>query len=93
MRRAPHTDRHRFRPPLAAVLGIDPEDREPVHIILAAQLRLRQYRREAGGSRNRQASREVRRIVAARDTLLRDAVSDLTRRGIGCLPDHSRAFG
>jgi len=88
MRRAPHTD----LPPLAAVLGIDPEDREPVHIILAAQLRLRQYRRQAGGSRASQTSREVRRIVAARDTLLRDSVSDLTRRGIGCLPDPARAI-
>lgn len=54
------------------VLGLEPEETDPVTIILAAQLRLRRHRRHTAAAEDGPAtSEEVRRIVSARDTLLR----------------------
>lgn len=64
-----------WRPFESDILGLEPEESDPVAVILAAQLRLRRHRRQ---STARQPVREggetyaeVRRIVSARDTLLR----------------------
>ena len=67
----------------AEILGLEPGETDPVRIILAAQLRLRRYRRDhpCGGCRPTPA--DVRRIVAARDALLRRAVGVLAGRGLG----------
>ena len=68
----------------SAILGLDPGEADPVRIILAAQLRLRRCRRgQVAGSRGTAA--EVRRIIAARDMLLRQAVGSLTRLGTGSI--------
>lgn len=66
----------------AEVLGLEPGETDPVRIILAAQLRLRRCRRDhpCGGCQLTPA--EVRRIVAARDVLLRQAVGVLAGRGL-----------
>ena len=68
----------------SAILGLDPGEADPVRIILAAQLRLRRCRRgQVAGSRCTAA--EVRQIIAARDTLLRQAVGSLTRLKTGSI--------
>lgn len=64
----------------AEILGLEPSDLDPVTIIVAAQLRLRGHRRKTlaalGAGR---ASDEVRRIVSARDSLLRRTVAQCER--------------
>lgn len=63
----------------AEILGLEPDEVDPVRIILAAQLRLRHCRHgQAAGSRS--TGTEVRRIIAARDSLLRWAVGSLASR-------------
>lgn len=62
----------------AEILGLEPHESDPVRIILAAQLRLRRFRHgQTAGLPCTGA--EVRRIIAARDALLRQAVGSLTR--------------
>jgi hypothetical protein len=67
----------------AAVLGLEPGETDPVRIILAAQLRLRCCRRVHSATGDRPAGPEVRRIIAARDSLLQQAVGTLAGRGLG----------
>lgn len=67
----------------AEILGLEFGDTDPVRIILAAQLRLRGFRRRFPRGVNGQDPDEVRRIIAARDALLKGAVGTLTRRGLG----------
>jgi hypothetical protein len=62
----------------AEVLGLEPGETAPVRIILAAQLRLRGFRR-GGGSQC--SNGEVQRIIEARDALLQRAVGTLANRG------------
>jgi hypothetical protein len=69
----------------AEVLGLEPHDNDPVRIILAAQLQLRRCRRGQAVGRPCTAT-EVRRIIAARDSLLSRAVGSLSRLGTSCLP-------
>lgn len=66
----------------AEILGLEPDEADPVRVILAAQLRLRQCRR-GQASNSRSTAAEVRRIIAARDALLQRAVGSLTRLGSG----------
>ena len=61
----------------AAVLGLEPEEADPVRIILAAQLRLRRYRRDRRLALTPHEAAETRRIVEARDHLLSRAVGQL----------------
>ncbi|MFM1903948.1 MAG: hypothetical protein RLZZ440_1848 [Planctomycetota bacterium] len=64
-----------WRPSEAYVLGLEPDDLDPVAIIVAAQLRLRSHRRQSVAAQlTAPASDDVRRIVAARDKLLRHTV-------------------
>jgi hypothetical protein len=66
------------------ILGLEPHEADPVRIILAAQLRLRRCRLgQVAGSRG--TAMEVRRIIAARDTLLRRTVGTLTRLSVGSI--------
>jgi hypothetical protein len=67
----------------AAVLGLEPDEADPVRIILAAQLRLRRLRRGDSATSDCPAGPEVRRIIAARDALLRQAMGTLASRGLG----------
>jgi hypothetical protein len=67
----------------AAVLGLEPDEADPVRIILAAQLRLRRCRRGDSATDEGPAGDEVRRIIAAREALLRQAVGTLASRGLG----------
>jgi hypothetical protein len=67
----------------AAVLGLEPDETDPVRIILAAQLRLRCCRQGDSATGDRPAGPDVRRIIAARDALLQQAVGTLARRGLG----------
>ncbi len=67
----------------ADILGLEPGETDPVRIILAAQLRLRRCRRDQRGGGWRPPPAEIRQIVAARDSLLRQAVGGLARRGLG----------
>jgi hypothetical protein len=67
----------------AAMLGLGPDETDPVRIILAAQLRLRCCRQGDSATADRPAGPEVRRIIAARDALLHQAVGTLARRGLG----------
>ena len=68
----------------AEILGLEPDEADPVRIILAAQLRLRHCRRgQVAGSRC--TATEVRQIIAARDALLKQAVGSLTRLGTGSI--------
>ncbi len=73
-----HTDvlpRLPWRPFEAEILGLEPDDLDPVTIIVAAQLRLRGHRRQTGAARGAcRTSEEVRRIVSARDSLLKRTV-------------------
>lgn len=62
----------------AEILGLEPHESDPVRIILAAQLRLRSCRSGKTASIACTGT-EVRRIIAARDALLRRAVGSLTR--------------
>lgn len=57
----------------AVILGLEPEDHDPVRIIRAAQLRLRRYRGEISADGHGPTT-EIRLIIAARDALLRRAV-------------------
>lgn len=59
-----------------AVLGLEPHENDPVRIILAAQLQLRRCRHGEAVGRPCTTT-EVRRIIAARDALLRRAVGRL----------------
>lgn len=67
----------------AAVLGLEPDETDPVRIILAAQLRLRCCRQSDSAAGDSTAGADVRRIIAARDALLQQAVGALARRGLG----------
>ena len=60
----------------AEILGLDPHENDPVRIILAAQLRLRCCRLERAGKTSARGA-EVRRIIVARDALLKRAVGRL----------------
>jgi hypothetical protein len=67
------------------VLGLEPEEADPIAIIVAAQLRLRHHRRMSLAARlprpskcPRRQSDEVTRIVVARDILLRRTVTQNT---------------
>jgi hypothetical protein len=63
------------------ILGLEPHEADPVRIILAAQLRLRRCRLgQVAGSRC--TAMEVRRVIAARDALLRRTVGTLTRLSV-----------
>ncbi|MDA0254386.1 MAG: hypothetical protein O3A18_05845 [Planctomycetota bacterium] len=53
-----------------------------MQIILAAQLRLRNCRRDGRHSRGHVGGGEIHRIVAARDILLREAINAMARRGV-----------
>jgi len=64
----------------ADILGLDPGEVAPVQIILAAQLRLRDCRRRSPSSDGRPPADEARKIVAARDALLRRAIAAITVR-------------
>ena len=66
------------RPAAAAVLGLEPGEANPVRIILAAQLRLRRYRRDRRRAAHRDHAAEMHRIAEARDLLLRQTVGQLT---------------
>lgn len=74
--------------PAADILGLESEETDPVAVILNAHLRLRQYRRRENLNERRMATREMRRIVQARDELLKQAVSRLAVRvaGTGASP-------
>ncbi len=74
--------------PAADILGLESEETDPVAIISNAHLRLRQYRRWENLSERRMAATEMRRIVQARDELLKQAVSRLAVRvaGTGLTP-------
>jgi hypothetical protein len=50
------------------VLGLRPDEADPLRIIVAAQIRLRRWRRV--GTAREAARSEVQRIVAAREALL-----------------------
>lgn len=76
------TNRLSFRPKPADILGLPAGECDPVQIILAAQLRLRNCRRDGDSLRGRVGGGEIRRIVDARDTLLREAIAALARRGL-----------
>jgi len=53
----------------AEILGLEPQEDNPVTVILAAQMRLRRCRRDnARGSRG--SAGEIRKIIAARDAML-----------------------
>lgn len=66
----------------AEILGLEPDETDPVRIILAAQLRLRRCRRDQPCGDCPLPPAEVRRIVAARDALLKRAVGTLAGRGL-----------
>lgn len=88
-----HTDvlpRLPWRPFEAEILGLEPDELDPVTIIVAAQLRLRGHRRRTGGPRGAgSTSDEVRRIVSARDSLLKRAVA---RGRSNTVPEQSPAL-
>jgi hypothetical protein len=67
----------------AAVLGLEPGEADPVRIILAAQLRLRRYRRGWRPAASRDQVAEMHRIAAARDQLIWHAIGRVRAR-IGC---------
>jgi hypothetical protein len=69
----------------ASVLGLEPEEADPVRIVQAAQLRLRRYRRGGRPAANRDHVAEMHRIAEARDQLLCQSVGQLTAqiRGSG----------
>lgn len=67
----------------AEILGLEPGEADPVRIILAAQLRLRRCRGDQGTPAAAMSPADVRRIVAARDSLLQRAVGALASRGLG----------
>jgi hypothetical protein len=68
-----------WRPFETDVLGLEPDESDPVRIILAAQLRLRSHRRQKPARPlGREANVEVRKIVGARDSLLRRVITDLS---------------
>lgn len=62
----------------AEILGLEPNEEDPVTVILAAQVRLRRCRQDQADGRPC-TSGEIRRIIAARDALLSRAVGFLTR--------------
>jgi len=66
--------------PAAAVLGLEPGEADPVRIILAAQLRLRRYRRGGRLAANRDQAAEMHRIAEARDQLLRRVLGRVRAR-------------
>ena len=74
--------------PATDILGLESEETDLVAIISNAHLRLRQYRRWENLSERRMASKEMRKIVQARDELLKQVVSRLAVRvaGTGVTP-------
>jgi len=68
------------RPAAAAVLGLEPGEANPVRIILAAQLRLRRYRRDGRLAAHRDHADEMHRIAEARDQLLRRVLGRVRAR-------------
>lgn len=60
--------------PLHRLLGLSADERDPVTIIVAAQIRLRRWRRYAEGGPRRAAA-----IVRARDAMLERAFARLSR--------------
>ena len=74
--------------PATDILGLESEETDLVAIISNAHLRLRQYRRRENLSERRMAAKEMRKIVQARDELLKQAVSRLAVRvaGTGVTP-------
>ena len=67
----------------AAVLGLAPHETDPVRVILIAHLRLRHCRRRHKLEGGPLPVGEMRRIVRARDALLRQTVSRLAARVAG----------
>ena len=74
--------------PAADILGLESEEIDPVAIISNAHLRLRQNPRWENLNERRMAAKEMRRIVQARDELLKQVVSRLAVRvaGTGVTP-------
>jgi hypothetical protein len=65
------------------LLGLKPDQLTPAQIIWAAQMRLRRFRlSQPGGGRGHGAD-DARRIMAARDALLRQTVGVITRGRLG----------
>jgi len=64
----------------AVILGLDPDDHDPVRIIRAAQLRLRRFR-AAPVADGHGSTQHIRLIIAARDALLKRAVVSLSQDG------------
>jgi hypothetical protein len=56
------------------VLGLEPEESDPVAIILAAQLRLRRHRRQPARTTG-EPEVDVRQIYSTRDAMLRRAIA------------------
>jgi hypothetical protein len=74
----------------AAVLGLAPNEADPVRIILTAHLRLRHCRRRQKADGRPIAISELRRIVRARDELLQQSLRQLASRvaGVGKAERH-----
>jgi hypothetical protein len=64
------------------LLGLEPGHLTPAQIIWAAQVRLRRFRRGQLGDGIDRAPVDAKQIMAARDTLLRQTVGVITRRGL-----------
>lgn len=60
------------------VLGLRADERDPVVIILAAQLRLRRWRRPQPVAPEHPNTAPIRAIVSARDAMLREALARLS---------------
>lgn len=60
------------------VLGISRHETDPVQIILAAQIRLRRWRRLDPAAMPAQRRRRVHEIVGAREAMMRRAIMRLT---------------
>jgi hypothetical protein len=58
------------KPELHRLLRVSPQENDPVMIILAAQIQLRRWRRAQPGQSPSKIRARIRRITAARDSLL-----------------------
>ncbi len=58
------------KPELHRLLRVSPHENDPVMIILAAQIQLRRWRRAEPGQSPSRIRERIRRITAARDSLL-----------------------
>ena len=58
------------KPELHRLLRVSPHENDPVMIILAAQIQLRRWRRAEPGQSPSKIRERIRRITAARDSLL-----------------------